>query len=101
MVSSKVAKRYAQGLLQFTQDAGSTDTVFAEMKTLVNTINGSRELQSFLASPVIDVKKKTAAAAAIFKNLSPVSQNLIYLVIKQGRESQLAGIGNAFVNNTK
>ncbi len=101
MVSSKVAKRYAQGLLQFTQDAGSTDTVFAEMKTLVNTINGSRELQSFLASPVIDVKKKTAAAAAIFKNLSPVSQNLIYLVIKQGRESQLAGIGNAFVNKVE
>jgi len=101
MVSSKVAKRYAQGLLQFTQDAGSTDTVFAEMKTLVNTINGSRELQSFLASPVIDVKKKTAAAAAIFKNLSPVSQNLINLVIKQGRESQLAGIGNAFVNKVE
>ena len=44
MRTSKVAKRYAQGLLNFTQEAGSTTSVFGEMKDLVNTIEKSKEL---------------------------------------------------------
>ncbi|MGZ5273656.1 MAG: F0F1 ATP synthase subunit delta, partial [Kaistella sp.] len=44
MLTSKVAKRYAQGLLNFTQESGSTDAVFSEMGDIVKTIEKSREL---------------------------------------------------------
>jgi F-type H+-transporting ATPase subunit delta len=58
MLTSKVAKRYAQGLLNFTQESGNTSTVFGEMGDVVKTIAGSKELQNFFNSPIIDVKQE-------------------------------------------
>lgn len=101
MRTSKVAKRYAQGLLNFTQEVGNTTTVFGEMKDLVATIEKSKELQSFFNSPIIDSKKKISVANEIFKSFSPVSQNIIQLVIKHSREGQLANIGQAFINKVE
>lgn len=98
MLTSKVAKRYAQGLLNYTQEVGSTASVFPEMKDMVNTIEKSKELQNFFGSPIIDTKKKVSVADEIFKSFSPVSRNLIQLVIKHGREGQLQNIGQAFIN---
>ena len=101
MRTSKVAKRYAQGLLNLTQEMGSTPSVFSEMKDLVNTIEKSKELQSFFNSPIIDLKKKISVSAEIFKSFSPVTRNLIQLVIKHGREKELSGIGQEFVNKVE
>ena len=98
MLTSKVAKRYAQGLLNFTQESGSTDAVFTEMGDMVKTIRNSKELQNFFASPVIDSKKKISIALEIFKGFSPVTQSLVQLIIKQGRESQMQNIAQEFVN---
>lgn len=101
MLSTKVAKRYAQGLLDFTQETGNTNAVFGEMGDLVKTIEGSKDLKSFFSSPIIDVKKKLSVASEIFKSFSPVTQNLIQLVIKHGRESQLQNIAQAFINKVE
>lgn len=101
MLTSKVAKRYAQGLLNFTQESGNTSTVFGEMGDVVKTIAGSKELQNFFNSPIIDVKKKISVAGEIFKSFSPVTQNLIQLVIKQGRENQLQNIAQEFINKVE
>lgn len=101
MLTSKVAKRYAQGLLNFTQDSGSTNSIFGEMGDVVKTIAGSKELQNFFNSPIIDVKKKISVAGEIFKSFSPVTQNLIQLVIKHGRENQLQNIAQEFINKVE
>lgn len=101
MLTSKVAKRYAQGLLNFTQELGTTDAVFGEMGDVVKTIAGSRDFQNFFSSPIIDAKKKTAAANEIFKGFSPVTRNLIQLVIMHGREAQLQNIAQEFINKVE
>ena len=101
MLTSKVAKRYAQGLLDFTQESGNTASVFSEMKDVVKIVNDSKELRNFFASPIIDAKKKEKAAKEIFSKFSPVSQNLITLVIKQGRESHLQDIAQEFINKVE
>lgn len=101
MLTSKVAKRYAQGLLDFTQESGNTVSVFAEMKDVVKIMKDSKELKNFLASPIIDAKKKISAASQIFVQFSPVAQNLITLVIKQGRESHLQDIAQEFINKVE
>ena len=101
MLTSKVAKRYAQGLLNFTQESGSTASVFNEMGDVVKTIEHSKELRNFFNSPIIDVKKKVSVANEIFKIFSPVSQNLIQLVIKHGRENQLQNIAQEFINKVE
>ncbi|MGR3857430.1 MULTISPECIES: ATP synthase F1 subunit delta [Chryseobacterium] len=101
MLTSKVAKRYAQGLLDFTNEAGQTATVFSEMKDVVKVMAGSKDLNRFFLTPYIDSKKKIEVANEIFKGLSVSSQNLIRLVIKHGRESQLKNIAQEFINKVE
>ena len=101
MLTSKVAKRYAQGLLNFTQESGNTDSVFTEMGDILKTIEKSKELQSFFASPIIDVKKKVSIALEIFKDFSPVTKSMLQLIIKQGRESQMQNIAQEYINKVE
>ncbi|MBS1548898.1 MAG: ATP synthase F1 subunit delta [Bacteroidetes bacterium] len=97
MLTSKVAKRYAQGLLEFTTDTGNISTVFDEMKAVVKIIDSSKELNAFFATPFIDAKKKASASEQIFSTFSEASKNFIQLVIKQGRETQLKNIAQEFI----
>lgn len=101
MLTSKVAKRYAQGLLDFTQESGNTEAVFGEMKDIVKIMSSSKELNQFVNTPIIDSRKKEAIALEIFKDFSPVAQNIIRLVIKQGREAQLKNIAQEFINKVE
>ncbi|EJL70479.1 ATP synthase F1 subunit delta [Chryseobacterium populi] len=101
MLTSKVAKRYAQGLLDFTNESGQTATVFSEMKDVVKIMAESKDLNKFFLTPYIDSKKKIEVAKEIFKGLSVSSQNLITLVIKQGRENQLRNIAQEFINKVE
>jgi len=101
MLTSKVAKRYAQGLLDFTQESGNTETVFSEMKDIVKIMTSSKELNYFVNTPIIDARKKEAIALEIFKDFSPVAKNIIRLVIKQGREGQLKNIAQEFINKVE
>lgn len=101
MSTSKVAKRYAQGLLDFTQESCNTESVFNEMKDVVKIMSESKELNQFLNTPFIDARKKDAVALEIFKDFSLVSKNIIRLVIKQGREAQLKNIAQEFINKVE
>lgn len=101
MLTSKVAKRYAQGLLDFTQESGNTESVFNEMKDIVKIMSQSKDLNQFFSTPIIDSRKKEAIALEIFKDFSPVAKNIIRLIIKQGRESQLKGIAQEFINKVE
>ena len=101
MLTSKVAKRYAQGLLDFTQDSGQTASVFSEMKDVVKIMDESKDLRNFFATPIIDSKKKIGIAGEVFKNFSAVSKNIITLVIKQGRETHLKDIAQEFINKVE
>jgi F-type H+-transporting ATPase subunit delta len=101
MLTSKVAKRYAQGLLDFTNESGQTATVFSEMKDVVKIMKESADLNKFFMTPYIDSKKKVEVANEIFKGLSVSSKNLITLVIKHGRENQLKNIAQEFINKVE
>ena len=98
MLTSKVAKRYAQGLLDFAQESGQTDAIYGEMKDVIKVMTNSKDLVKFFGTPFIDYRKKIAAAQEIFKAFSPVSQNLISLAINQGRESHIQRIAQEYIN---
>lgn len=101
MLTSKVAKRYAQGLLDFTNESGQTAAVFSEMKDVVKIMSQSVDLNKFFLTPYIDAKKKIEVADQIFKSFSVSSLNLIRLVIKHGRENQLKNIAQEFINKVE
>ena len=101
MLTSKVAKRYAQGLLEFTNESGQTEAVFSEMKDVVKLMSESKDLNKFFLTPYIDANKKTEIANEIFKSFSPVAQNLIKLIIKNGRENQIKNIAQQYINKVE
>ena len=101
MRTSKVAKRYAQGLLEFSTDSNSTTELFSEMKEVVKILKSSKELNSFFATPILDSKKKISIAGEIFKSFSLTSRNFISLIIKQGREIQLQQIAQEYINKVE
>jgi F-type H+-transporting ATPase subunit delta len=45
MISSKAAKRYAKALLTLSQEQDSLEEVLKDIKTIHDTIKGSRDLQ--------------------------------------------------------
>ncbi len=101
MRSSKVAKRYAQGLLDFATDTQTVDAVFGEMKDLVTILNTSKDLNAFLVNPFVEAKKKLEISNEIFKSFSQSSRNFIGLVIKHGRESELHAIATQYINKVE
>lgn len=101
MRTSKVAKRYAQGLLDFGKDAGAEMVLFNEMKSLVTILQDSKELNNFFATPILDAKRKMAISGEIFKNFSTNTQNFIKLIIKQGREKLLQEIAQEYINKVE
>lgn len=101
MLSSKVAKRYAQGLLEFASETNAVDPVFEEMKQVVKIMDSSKELNSFLNTPFIETKKKIETADQIFNGFSQASKNFIFLIIKHGRENQLKNIAQQYIDNVE
>lgn len=101
MYSSKVAKRYAQGLLEFSSENNSVQEIFGEMKAVAKVLGESKELTSFFATPLIDEKKKAKIADEIFSGFSQTSKNFIKLVIKQNRESELKNIATEYINKVE
>ncbi|WP_417429776.1 ATP synthase F1 subunit delta [Halpernia sp.] len=101
MRTSKVAKRYAQGLLDFSKDSNSITELFGEMKELVKILKSSKELNNFLKTPVLDSKKKIAISSEIFKSFSLTSKNFISLIIKQGRETLLQEIAQDYIDKVE
>lgn len=101
MGTIKVAKRYAQGLLDFTTETGNTELVFNEMKDVAKTITDSKELKNFFATPIIDTRKKQSIAKELFSKFSSTTQNMIALVIKQGREKYLENIATEYVESVE
>lgn len=101
MRTSKVAKRYAQGLLEFSTDSNTTTELFKEMQEVVKILKSSKELNSFLLTPVIDSKRKIAISILIFKDFSATAKNFISLIIKQGRENHMQQIAQEYINKVE
>jgi len=98
MLTSKVSKRYAKGLLLFAQETDKVEDILAEMRDVSKFVSASDELRKFLESPFIHAKAKIAAVEKIFAEFSKVIRNIIVLAIKQNREVYIGDIAKQYIN---
>lgn len=98
MLTNKIAKRYAQGLLDFSKESNQVPSIYGEMKDIIKVMSNAKDLQKFLDTPFIDAKKKLNVVKEVFKSFSPLSQNFLNLIVKQGREAHLKDIAQEFIN---
>ena len=97
MISSKAAKRYAKALLTLAQEQGSLEEVLEDIKTIHDTIKGSRDLQVTLNSPLVQPSDKTLILGEIFsKHIGALAMQFLLLVAEKERSAMLLLITEAF-----
>lgn len=95
---SRAAIRYAKALLQNANENNTEAVVFGDMQSVYNTIEGSRELQSVLQSPVIKTEDKKAALLKIFSGQSEATHSLIKVLIANNRTILLGKVAKSYVD---
>lgn len=101
MVGPKVAARYAQSLLELSEEQQKTDIAMQDMKFFVAATKENRDFAVFLASPIINPDKKVTILKEVFKNFDVLSLSFITLITKKGRESYLPLIAETFISKVK
>ncbi len=95
---SEIGQRYATAFFELAQESGSADAIEQEVRDLASAIEQNDDLARFVASPVIERSQQSAAMEAILQkaNASQMVQNLVALVVRNGRLSALPDILAAF-----
>lgn len=97
MNESRAAARYAKAILDFAKEKKKTDAVEKDMRSIVATISGSKELQELLGSPVMNGAVKKEALLEIFKGSDTLTEGLIILLINNRRISLLNEVALKYI----
>lgn len=99
MIVTRLGKRYAKSLLELADELGKIEEVKADMETILSAIEGSREFQILIHSPVINPSKKIDIFHELFQGkLSELTCNFIDIITRKGREKKLGVIAQGFLN---
>lgn len=98
MFITKAARRYATALLEVAKDIGQVDAILEDVKFIDATIEGSKELQMFLKSPIVKYDDKMQALDEIFggRLQQDTTARFIRLLAKKERVNLLLQISKAF-----
>lgn len=96
-MSSRAAVRYAKALLESAEASNIQELIYGDMKSVYDTIQGSRELQVALQSPVIKVEDKQQILQKIFADSNELTQSLIQTLAANKRTELLSGVSQSFL----
>jgi F-type H+-transporting ATPase subunit delta len=98
VAASAVATSYARALFDLAKERRQTDAVGADLATLVDAVEASPELQTFLSRPWVAPATKRAATleVATRAGVSPLVRDFFALVVAQRRADRLAAIAAAY-----
>jgi len=103
-MSTRAAIRYAKAVLDQANHAKISEVVFGDMKSIQQTLAGSKELRVVLQSPVVKAEDKKQALIQIFEKNSDVTKGLIQILSSNKRINLLGSVAGAYVdlyNNSK
>ncbi len=101
-MSSRVASRYAQALLDLAVEKNELDRVDADMINLAAVCDESKDLASVLRSPVISPVKKVEILDSVFaKDMSKMAIGFLHLIVKNSRAAIIPEIADSFVSLSK
>lgn len=97
MREGRVARRYAEALLNASVEKKAEDEVASDIRAVKKTIEGSRELQLLLRNPVIKWDTKRDALRAVFSgSVGPLVLDFLSLVAEKRRETALPAMIERF-----
>ncbi|UCE18834.1 MAG: ATP synthase F1 subunit delta [Gemmatimonadota bacterium] len=99
MPSDPIAQAYAEALFRIAEAEDAVDRVESELYELQKILNKEYELREFLDDPSVTVGGKRSAVAELFAGkVSPLTLNLVYTAVEQGRHRLLPGIVEVFAD---
>ena len=99
MSEIKISRRYATALYEFAAEEKLIDEIYNDMSVIYNSCVNSKELRSFLKSPVIKYNKKLAVIKEIFKSsISDITYKFIKIIVHSHRESFIPQIAGQFID---
>lgn len=97
MTNSTVARRYAQALYQEAERGQQVEQIDVDMDLIRDTLDGSRDLVTFFASPIISREKKEAVVQSLFAEpLHKTTYNFLRLLIEKKREALFPDVVRAY-----
>jgi len=97
MSGTRAAIRYAKAVLALAQDQNTAEVVNTDMSLISNTVNGSKELQDVLKSPVVSAEVKKSALLAVFPNTTKNTVDLINTLITNNRLDIFGAVATKYV----
>ncbi|MBK9984887.1 MAG: ATP synthase F1 subunit delta [Saprospiraceae bacterium] len=98
MSTYRIASRYAKSLLDLAIEQGKLDVVLKDVESFVKATE-NRDFALLLKSPLVKSDKKEKVLDEIFKgNMDKLTSSFLHIIIRKGREAQLAEIGHEFIN---
>ncbi|PIY10299.1 MAG: ATP synthase F1 subunit delta [Flexibacter sp. CG_4_10_14_3_um_filter_32_15] len=89
MSDIRLASRYAKSVFDLANEYSILEEVHNDMINIKETIEGSRELEVALKSPVINSSKKLGVLNSLFGGSNDLTKKFFTLVVKKGREADL------------
>jgi len=97
MKLSRAASRYAKAILSLAIDKKEAAGVNDEMKNILVTINGNKELRDFMSSPLIKSEQKRGALKQVFKDSSTITMGSFDLLVDNKRADILMDVATKYV----
>lgn len=98
MSTYRIASRYAKSLIDLAIQQGKLDRILEDVTAFFNATK-NRDFMLLLKSPIVNPDKKEKVLDAIFKEkIDPLTHSFIQIILRKGRESQLAEISQEFIN---
>lgn len=94
MISKAVAKRYARAILELAEEAGKLEEIGKQLRSVLELIQGSRDLRSAFSNPAVSPQNKKAVFEELAPKLElhPLCANAIRLLICKDRMQYLETI---------
>ncbi len=85
MNEGRAAVLYARAILDFALEKKKTEVLEKDMRAIVETIGGSKELRDMLSSPVLKAEVKKKALLSVFKGCDSITEGLLDLLFQNRR----------------
>lgn len=80
-------------MLELALEQKRLDRVASDLELIRNSVSGSRDLELFFATPLIDRTKKAAVIAELFADrIDDLTRRFLGLLVEKGREQLIPGI---------
>ena len=95
--SSKVAKRYAKALLDYSVEKAVEDAFFQEISSVVEVVRENPDLRALLHSPIVRMEIKRKVLQEVFSERSATLNLLIEILVENKRVSDFYDIAREYV----